>query len=71
MGLAQSKTEEKPSTATEGGYQLLEDAQSSDGNVMEANNEKSATPTNNEPPLYSEGSVIKIDDAIEAIGMGK
>ena len=70
MGLAQSKTEEKPSTATEGGYQLLEDAQSSDGNNMEANNEKS-TATNNEPPLYSEGSVIKIDDAIEAIGMGK
>ena len=51
------------------GYQLLQDIQESEASQMQTNNETSAAPR--ESPLYGEGGIIKIDDAIKAIGMGK
>jgi hypothetical protein len=50
-------------------YQLLQDIQESEGSQMQTNNETSAA--SRDPPLYRESEIIKIDDAIEAIGMGK
>lgn len=65
MGATSSTAIEDKAAAD--GYQLLEDTQIEEGN-MDTENETAPTP---EPPLYGEGETIKIDDAIEAIGMGK
>ena len=54
------------------GYQLVEDIPEThhiSDRSMETKSEASAAPQ--EPPQYEEGPIIKINDAIEAIGMGK
>jgi len=79
MGSTTSKAEEETTAQEAAGYQLLEDIPDNllvqHNNIMETNNDTSDNaPTQEvEPPLYGdgEGATIKIDDAIEAIGMGK
>ena len=73
MGSAASKTKEETTAQEGGGYQLLEDIP--DNLLVEHNNimelDDNAPTQEVEPPIYGDGATIKIDDAIEAIGMGK
>ena len=71
MGSAASKTKEETNAQERGGYQLLEDTP--DNLLVEHNNimelDDNAPTQEVEPQIYGDGATI--DDAIEAIGMGK
>jgi hypothetical protein len=76
MGSAASKSPaETTSAAAEDGYQLLSDIPDIPGTQRSNNladmNTKNETSSSEQPPVYGDVEIIKIDDAIEAIGMGK
>jgi hypothetical protein len=71
MGIACSTASSIEEKAAADGYQLLEDTQPIEENMETKKETPEGADAPQEPPVYGPGEIMKIDDAIEAIGMGK
>lgn len=71
MGIASSTASSIEEKAAAEGYQLLDDTQLTEENMETKKESPEGADAPQEPPVYGPGETMKIDDAIEAIGMGK